>query len=92
MFAEEERMKFRLMAEREISAKEHKFGLIDGKKEELRRFHDTMSTSVRLMSTRLPCAMESQLTEARESRSKLDSILRELENKQRLLLRTQYLK
>lgn len=88
-------MKFRLMAEREIAAKEHKFGLIDGKKEELRRFHDQMSSSVRLMSTKLPLGGTSSggtTFEARESRSHLDQILRELENKQRQLLRTQYLK
>lgn len=40
-------MKLRLTLEREVAAKEHKFGLINGKKEELRRFHDSASNEVR---------------------------------------------
>ena len=57
-------MKLRLTLEREVAAKEHKFGLINGKKEELRRFHDSVSQEVRLMSTKVPFAIESSLEEA----------------------------
>lgn len=47
-------MKLKLTLEREVSAKEHKFGLISGKREELRRFHDSVVDEVRLMSTKVP--------------------------------------
>lgn len=47
------------MAEREVKAKEHKFGLIENKKQELRKFSDTMSNNLRLLSTKVPYVSES---------------------------------
>ena len=57
-------MKLKLQLEREVAAKEHQFGLINNKKEQLKQFQDQASDQVRLMSTKVPFQQESSLTEA----------------------------
>ena len=58
------------------------------------RFNDTVNTNVRLMSTKVPINLdvEAQSEEGKKTRQDLQSVLRELEFKQRQLMKTMSLK